>query len=210
MAHSNRLIVGLGNPGEAYKGTRHNVGFEVIDRIAHQCTAALKSDPQTNSFSAKGTWKGYSFTMAKPQTWMNCSGESAQSFQKKMHLEGQQLLVVYDDINLPVGALRLRSGGSAGGHNGMQNIIDALSSDNIPRLRVGIGQEFERGNQSDYVLSGFEHQESELIDDALNRAKDAALMFITHGIEITMNRFNRRIRPSKTNSDIIQSETTPR
>ncbi len=206
MSNKQRLIFGLGNPGEAYQGTRHNVGFEIIDRIAHQCAIILRLDPRTNSISGTGSWRGYPLTIAKPQTWMNLSGESARSFQKKMHLECQQLLVIFDDINLPLGVFRLRSGGSAGGHNGMQNVIDVLGDHNVPRLRIGIGQEFERGHQSDYVLSGFEHKEVEVIDDALNRARDAALMFVAEGIQTAMNRFNRRVRSSKTQSDVAQSE----
>jgi len=207
MAHKQRLIIGLGNPGEAYEGTRHNVGFEVIDRIAHRCGAELISDPRTNSLSAKVSWRGYPFTIAKPQTWMNRSGESAVSFLRKMRIEGHQLLVIFDDISLPVHTLRLRHRGGAGGHNGMQNVIDALQNKNIPRIRIGIGNEFEWGNLRDYVLSGFEQHESELMDDVLNRARDAALMFVTEGIDMAMNHFNRRAHMPKTLSEAIESES---
>ena len=207
MAQKQRVILGLGNPGPAYEGTRHNVGYEVIDRIANRCKITLKTSPRTNSVAGKGRWRGRIFTVAKPQTWMNLSGESARSFQRRMALSGPEFLVVLDDINLPVGTLRLRQNGSAGGHNGMQNIIDALKNENIPRLRIGIGGEFERGRQSDYVLSHFDQEEKTMINHTLDRARDAVLMFIAEGIVPAMNQFNRRSRDAKQSSEAASSES---
>ncbi len=212
MAQKQRVILGLGNPGPDYEGTRHNVGYEVADRIADRCSVTLHSDSRTNSIAGRGRWRGRTFTVAKPQTWMNLSGECARGFQRRMALEGPEFLVVLDDIHLPVGMLRLRQNGSAGGHNGMQNIMDALKSENIPRLRIGVGGEFERGGQSDHVLSCFDENEKEEIGRALHRARDAALMFVAEGIVPAMNRFNRRehqvYRTSGTMSD-DSSNTIP-
>ncbi len=193
-----RLILGLGNPGAAYEDTRHNVGYKVIDQIAHKCNIPLKVDSRTNSLAGSGRWRGYAFTVAKPQTWMNLSGESARSFQRRLKLRGSEFLVVLDDIYLPIGTFRLRQRGSAAGHNGMQNIIDALGDENIPRLRIGIGEEFDRGHQSDYVLSQFSSEETILMNTTFTNARDAVLMFVAEGIVSAMNRFNRR---SKTPGD---------
>ena len=192
MAQKQRVILGLGNPGADYEGTRHNIGYEVVDRIAERCQITLKTNRQTNSIAGVGRWKGFQFTVAKPQTWMNLSGESARSFQRQMHLTGQEFLIVHDDIYLSMGTLRLRQGGSAGGHNGMQSIVNALRDDKIPRLRIGVGDEFKRGNQAEYVLSKFTSEQRELVNHTLENARDAVLMFIAQGIVPAMNRFNRR------------------
>lgn len=192
MARRKRVILGLGNPGARYAGTRHNVGFEVVDRIAERCKISLNPNLRTNAITGKGRWRGYTFVVAKPQTWMNRAGESARSLQRRMNLGLQELLVVLDDIHLPVGALRLRQGGSAGGHNGMQSVIESLGGENISRLRIGIGGDFERGGQSDYVLSTFNEEEKIIMDTTLNNARDAALMYVVDGIVPAMNLFNRR------------------
>ena len=136
---------------------------------------------------------------------MNRAGESARSLQRRMNLDQQEFLVVLDDIHLPIGALRLRQGGSAGGHNGMQSIIDSLGNENIPRLRIGIGGYFERGGQSDYVLSKFTEEEKIKMDTTLNDARDAALMYVTDGIVPAMNLFNRR---TTTHSGAVRSGGT--
>ena len=205
MARRKRVILGLGNPGAKYAGTRHNVGFEVVDRIAERCNVSLKPNLRTNAITGKGRWRGYKFVVAKPQTWMNRAGESARSLQRRMNLDQQEFLVVLDDIHLPIGALRLRQGGSAGGHNGMQSIIDSFGNENIPRLRIGIGGDFERGGQSDYVLSKFTEEEKIKMDTTLNDARDAALMYVTDGIVPAMNLFNRR---TTTHSGAVRSGGT--
>ncbi len=201
MPQKQCVILGLGNPGPEYEGTRHNVGYQVIDRIAERCRIVLRPHSPTHSVAGKGRWRGRAFTVAKPQTWMNRSGESARSFQRRMRLSGRDFLIVLDDLHLPVGTLRLRQGGSAGGHNGMQNIIDALQDEQIPRLRVGIGQAFQRGRQKDYVLSHFNEGERVTMGQMLNHARDAALAFVAEGVVPAMNRFNRRIQASESDSD---------
>ena len=192
MAQKQRVILGLGNPGSAYEGTRHNVGYQVIDRIAERCNITLKAHPRTHSIAGKGRWRGQTLIIAKPQTWMNRSGESARSFQRRMSVDVQGFLVVLDDIHLPVGTIRLRQHGSAGGHNGLDHIIDALKDDDIPRLRIGIGEDFERGQKAEYVLSQFKDEEIKMLDQALDRARDAALTDVSNGIVAAMNQFNRR------------------
>lgn len=206
MSQKQRVILGLGNPGMEYEGTRHNVGYEVIDRIAERCRIKLGPHFQTNSVAGSGRWRGRSFTVAKPQTWMNRSGESARSFQRRMQLSGREFLVIMDDLHLHIGMLRLRQHGSAGGHNGMQNIIDALGDHDIPRLRIGIGKGFAPGRQKNHVLSKFEENEREKINDTLNQARDAALAFVAEGIVPAMNRFNRHFRRMNNQSEKIFRE----
>lgn len=205
MARRKRVILGLGNPGAKYVGTRHNVGFEVVDRIAERCKISLNPNLRTNAITGNGDWRGYTFVVAKPQTWMNRAGESARGLQRRMNLGLQELLVVLDDVHLPVGALRLRQGGSAGGHNGMQSVINSLGDKNISRLRIGIGGDFERGRQSDYVLSKFNEEEKVIMDTMLNNARDAALMYVVDGIVPAMNLFNRR---ATVHSGAVKSEGT--
>ena len=203
MAQKQRLILGLGNPGSTYEGTRHNVGFEVIDRIAERCGIVLQPHSPTNSITGRGRWRGYSFVMAKPLTWMNLSGQTARSYQRRMRLDSREILVILDDIHLPFGVVRMRKGGGSDGHNGMQNIIDALGSDQIPRLRIGISGDFERGGQSDYVLSRFDDQEIALLDQILDHARDATLEFINKGVEGAMNRFNRQLQLDEHLTDTV-------
>ena len=191
MAGSNRLIIGLGNPGAEYEDTRHNVGFMVIDALAEKARVeGFAHDGRADAFVADGRVRGRSITLAKPLRYMNRSGATVKHLVKRFGLSPQDLLIIVDDINLEPGKLRLRQRGSAGGHNGTQDIIDALGTDDFPRLRIGIGSDFARGRQSDYVLSPFSADEQPLIDDAIARARDAAITFVTDGITTAMNRFN--------------------
>jgi len=207
-----KLVVGLGNPGVEYDGTRHNVGFDIVDSIAQK--SKLEFEEVKSGWMDKWLRKGTSpadgerllgfgryqsipFGLMKPLTFMNRSGSAIVPVMRKFGLNPKDILVIVDDLNLPVGALRLRERGSAGGHNGLSDIQDRLSSDNFPRLRVGIGSNFGRGQQSDYVLSKFDDSEQELVLDSIERSRDAALTFIGKGVKIAMNRFNRRIDQKK-------------
>ncbi|GIV59874.1 aminoacyl-tRNA hydrolase [Rhodocaloribacter litoris] len=191
MPRTRRLIIGLGNPGEAYAGTRHNVGFMVADAVAEK--TGLRLEPaRGNVLLGWGSWRGCPFGVAKPMTYMNLSGQAVQALVRRFGLDPGDLLVVYDDLNLPPGKLRLRPGGSAGGHNGVQDIIDRLGTDAFPRLRLGIGHDFPRGGQVDYVLAPFDPEQQRLIEEVLPVACDAALTFVTDGLTTAMNRFNRR------------------
>ena len=186
-----RLVVGLGNPGPDYDGTRHNVGFEVMDRLAAE--AGIPFGPEAaQSVVAEGTWRGTPLALAKPLTFMNRSGQAVAGLLERYRLGAEDLLVVYDDLSLPIGALRLRGKGSAGGHNGVQSVIDALGSTEFPRLRVGVGNSFPPGRQVDFVLSPFDDDEREAADDAVAEAAQAALTFVRDGLTAAMNTHNRR------------------
>lgn len=190
MAKADRLLVGLGNPGAEYEGTRHNVGFAVIDALAERGRIALRYDGRADAYLGEGRLRGRPVMLVKPQTYMNRSGDAVQHLAKRWGVGPEAIFVIYDDINLPLGTLRLRERGSAGGHNGIQDIIDQLGTDAFPRLRIGIGSAFERGQQANYVLSPFGAAEQEQAADAIRRARDAAGTFVTDGLTTAMNRFN--------------------
>ena len=182
--------MGLGNPGAEYEGTRHNVGYWVVDAVAETARASFRHDGRANAMVAEGRARGRPLTLVKPLTFMNRSGQTVQHLLRRFTLAPRNLLVVYDDLNLPVGRLRLRKGGSAGGHNGIQDVIDRLGTDAFPRLRVGIGSDYARGGQVDYVLSPFDAEQQPLIEEAVVRARDAVITFVTDGLVTAMNRFN--------------------
>lgn len=184
-----RLIIGLGNPGPAYDGTRHNVGFEVVDALAAQAGVALARE-RGDVLVGWGRHRGCGFGLAKPQTYMNRSGSAVGALVRRFGLAPGDLLVVLDDLSLAPGRLRLRARGSAGGHNGLQDVLDALGTDEVPRLRIGIGSAFPRGGQVDYVLAPFAPEERPVIDEAVARAGAAALDFACEGIVAAMNRHN--------------------
>lgn len=201
------LIVGLGNPGPKYETTRHNIGFIIADAIAERTRLRL-STPRTTrkglfkwisglghpdlARAGQSTYGGNDFTLIKPLTYMNRSGEVVAHYVRSLRLESQRVLVMFDDISLPVGTVRLRKKGGAGGHNGMQNIIDQLGTSEFPRLRFGVGNHFDRGQQVDYVLSPFAASEQDAVETGITWATDAVLTFIQEGIDIAMNQFNRR------------------
>jgi len=183
------LIVGLGNPGQEYEGTRHNVGFELIDKLSDKLTITLKPGNGL-FFLGKGQFKGSNVSLLKPTTYMNRSGRAVS---KAMAIAGNRpadCIVCYDDIHLEAGRIKLKPSGSAGGHNGMIDIINSLQTRDFPRLRIGIGNDYERGRQSEYVLSPFSRSQRELIDEVLEVASDAILTFLRDGIEQAMNKYN--------------------
>ena len=186
-----RLIVGLGNPGPDYEGTRHNVGFDVVDRIAEKTGAGAWVEA-ASSFVAEGRWQGHALALAKPLVFMNRSGQAYKALLRRYALEPDAVLVVYDDLALPQGSLRLRERGSAGGHNGVQSVIDYVNGMAFPRLRVGIGDGFPRGGQVRYVLEPFSEEERAAMDEAVEAAAEAALAFVSEGLTAAMNRYNRR------------------
>lgn len=191
MAGPSRLIIGLGNPGPDYEGTRHNIGFDVVDAIARKIGTELR-DEAAASLVAEGRWKGRPIALAKPLTFMNRSGQAYQALRRRYGLKPEEILVVFDDIALPSGSIRLRQKGGAGGHNGMQNIIEHLNSTDFPRLRVGIGDSFPRGGQVRYVLDTFSEEQLPEIEKAIDLAVEASLSFARDGLTTAMNRYNRR------------------
>ncbi|MGH9443501.1 MAG: aminoacyl-tRNA hydrolase [Thermoanaerobaculia bacterium] len=186
-----RLVAGLGNPGPEYEGTRHNVGFAVVDRLAGDAGFSVKR-LDCRALTGRGRIENEAVVLAKPATYMNASGEAVVALLKKLELTAEDLLVVSDDIDLPVGALRLKPKGSSGGQKGLRSIESALGTKEFPRLRVGIrGEHYTRDNElSDYVLDRFSRSERPTIDAAVTRAADAVRAWLTEGIVAAMNRFN--------------------
>lgn len=183
-----RYIIGLGNPGTEYEHTRHNIGFTVVEAIAEHTKASFSTRGQ--SLIAEGRWRGRSLGLAKPQTFMNRSGLAVEEIVRRNKLAPRDILVIVDDIHLPFGKIRVRERGGTGGHNGLEDIGDWLDSDEWPRLRFGVGNDFERGRQADYVLQPFAEDEQEMLAKLVTHCRDAALTFVHDGITTAMNRFN--------------------
>ena len=183
------LIVGLGNPGQEYEGTRHNIGYELIDKLSEKLTITLQPGNGL-FFLGNGKFKGQTVTLLKPATFMNNSGKAVSKALAVTGESPSDCLVCYDDIHLETGRIKLKPSGSAGGHNGMSDIINRLQTDQFPRLRLGIGNDFKRGRQSEYVLSPFSPSQRKIMDETLEVASDAILTFLRGGIETAMNKFN--------------------
>lgn len=184
------LIVGLGNPGPEYHGTRHNVGFQILDALAG--ASGISFAPGRYADTASFKHKGRIFILVKPNTFMNLSGKAVRYWMQEEDVPVDRLLVVADDLALPFGKIRLRGSGGAGGHNGLSNIIELIGTDAYARLRFGIGHDFSRGKQSEYVLGTWNAQESETLHDRIELADKAILQFGLLGIDQTMSGFNKR------------------
>lgn len=186
------IIAGLGNPDRQYEGTRHNAGFDVIDRIAEKYNIAVDTKKH-RACIGKGIIGGQKVLLAKPQTYMNLSGESIRSLVDYYKIdEENELLVVYDDISLDVGQLRIRARGSAGGHNGIKNIIAHLGTQVFPRIKVGVGEKPKGYDLADYVLGHFSKAERERMEEGYDNAVRAAEMIVTGQLNEAMNEFNRK------------------
>ena len=184
------IIAGLGNPTKEYEGTRHNVGFQVIDKIAEKYNIAVDAK-KGRAYVGKGIIEGQKVLLVKPQTYMNLSGESIRELVDYFKVDPkEELLVIYDDISLDVGQLRIRKKGSAGGHNGIKNIIAHLGTQEFPRIKVGVGDKPPRMDLADYVLSRFSKEDREKMEQAFKDAADAVEVMITEGADAAMNRFN--------------------
>ena len=182
------LIVGLGNPGPKYELTRHNIGFLTLDRLADQQKATFESGRLADVASLKH--KGRTLHLIKPTTFMNLSGKAVNYWLQELKLTKENLLIVTDDIALPFGKLRMRAKGSSAGHNGLKNIEDLTGGQNYPRLRFGVGNDFHKGQQIDYVLSQFPREELDQLPEVMDKAGEMILSFCTIGIERTMSQFN--------------------
>jgi PTH1 family peptidyl-tRNA hydrolase len=186
-----KLIVGLGNPGRRYAGTRHNIGFDVADRLAMRHGVEWESAPRGLD-ALTGRWRDAQCVLAKPLTFMNLSGHAIVGLLQFFKVALPDLLVVVDEVNLELGRLRARGSGSAGGHNGLKSIIEALGSREFSRLRIGVGRGDARRDLADHVTAKFDSDERAEVDAAADRAADAAEVFVADGITAVMNRFNRK------------------
>jgi len=184
-----KLIIGLGNPGRRYRGTRHNVGAEVVARLAQRLRVEID---EADGFAevGRGTLDGVRVLLARPQTYVNVTGAAVRDLRRRHRLQPQDILVVVDDLDLPLGRIRLRPRGSAGGHNGLRSIIEALGTSEFPRLRVGVGRPPEGVDPAAYVLTRFTPQERQALEAALDRAAEALVVAVREGIEPAMSRFN--------------------
>ncbi len=187
------IIVGLGNPTKEYEGTRHNVGFEVIDAIADKYNIAV-TERKHRAFCGKGLVAGQKVILVKPQTYMNLSGESVRSVLDFYKVdEESELIVIYDDVSLGVGQLRIRKKGSAGGHNGIKNIIQHLGHNVFLRIKVGVGEKPKEYDLADYVLGHFSKEDKELMRDGYKRSVEAVEMLVMGDTEGAMNEFNKKV-----------------
>ena len=212
-----KLVVGVGNPGARYAGTRHNVGFEVLDLLTAR--HRLEWDAAPRGIEALvARWRARDVVLAKPLSYVNLSGPVVVGLLQFYKIDVAELLVVTDDVNLELGRLRARASGSAGGHNGLKSLIQALGGGEFARLRVGVGRGDARRDLADHVLARFEAAERETVADALGRAADAVELFVTEGIALVMNRFNRKddrpgdedagtTKERKTGKDAAERET---
>jgi PTH1 family peptidyl-tRNA hydrolase len=182
------LIVGLGNPGAQYRNTRHNVGFECLQRLAEKHKIDL-SKTEKRAKVGYGRIGGVPVVLAAPQTYMNLSGESVAPLMKSLGLRPEDVIVIVDEMDLPTGRLRIRKSGSAGGHNGLKSLIQLLGTDEFPRIRIGVGRPSD-GAAIDHVLGKFGREEIDAIRESIGRAAEAAEYAVENGVEAAMNRFN--------------------
>jgi PTH1 family peptidyl-tRNA hydrolase len=189
------LIVGLGNPGDQYEGTRHNLGFRVIDLLCERWGNLRLRESSRHSVYVRASRRGGDLLLAKPVTFMNRSGTAVAEFAREYSLAPGKILVVFDDNTLPTGSIRVRKRGGSGGHKGVRSIIDALGSEDFPRIRLGIGT--PDGDTVDHVLSSFGKTEIPLVEESIVSAAEAVETFLDEGAETAMNRFNRRVNEGK-------------
>jgi peptidyl-tRNA hydrolase, PTH1 family len=186
-----KLVVGLGNPGAKYDGTRHNVGFAAVDLLAKRHGAQWEAAPRgIDALVAR--WRAEDVVLAKPLTFMNNSGVAVQSLLQFYKITAEDTLVVFDEAQLETGRLRIRPEGSSGGHNGLKSVIASLATDRVPRLRIGVGRGDERRDLADHVLARFDSDERDVIAQAIDTAADAAELFVAEGAIAAMNRYNRK------------------
>ncbi len=189
------MVVGLGNPGRVYQDTRHNLGWMVIKRAAHRWGVNLSS--QGPALQGTGNVHNQSVVLALPQTWMNQTGPVVASLLQALDLSNTDLILVYDDLDLPLGVFRIKTRGSAGGHNGLLSVISWVGSEEFCRLKVGIGRPPLHEDSATYVLSPFTKDEYRVVEDTLPRIVDALECLICDGPSVAMNRFHRKISPPK-------------
>ena len=190
-----KLIVGLGNPGIEYQFTPHNIGFLAVDRIAEQCGVTI-DNRHCKALTGRSRLGNEEVLLAKPETYMNLSGMSVLELVRKYEADADKdLIVIYDELDLPLGMIRVRQRGSSAGHNGMQSIINALQTEEIARIRIGVAPDDPRKGGAKYILSPFRKSQLVGVDEALDQAAQAVGVIITDGIATAMNKFNRKNKP---------------
>ena len=195
-----KLIVGLGNPGIEYQFTPHNLGFLAVDRIAEQCGVEVRNR-QCRALTARAEIAGVPVLLAKPETFMNLSGLSVRELVDEYQADpAKDLVVIYDELDLPLGTIRVRKQGSAAGHNGMKSILGALGSQEVQRIRLGIALDHEVGDGARFVLGAFKKAQYPLIAEVLDTACQAVNVILTEGVDAAMNQFNRRGGPDEPSS----------
>lgn len=195
-----RIIIGLGNPTDKYQATRHNIGWDAITRISDDYRIAL-NQKRHRAICGTGFIEGEKVILVQPLTYMNLSGESVRELVDFYKVDTEDIIVIYDDVSLDVGQLRLRKKGSAGGHNGIKSIISHLGTDAFPRIKVGVGEKPRDWDLADYVLSRFKGEEQDLIREALKDTSDACRMIITAGMDAAMNQYNKKKADNKEQSN---------
>ncbi|OON99931.1 MAG: aminoacyl-tRNA hydrolase [Epulopiscium sp. Nele67-Bin004] len=186
-----KIVVGLGNPGLKYLGTRHNIGFDTVDYVAHHLNINMDKN-KFKSIVGEGVVNGEKIILAKPQTYMNLSGEAVIQMLNWYKADVSDLLIIYDDISLEVAQLRIRKTGSAGGHNGIKSIISQIGTQDFPRLKIGIGQKPKQWDLADYVLGKFDDKEFDELKDKMPTIKEIVENFATKDIDTIMNRYNKK------------------
>jgi len=189
------MVVGLGNPGLQYEFSRHNIGFRIIDNLAREIETEFKKVKSYDSLISRGKINNHNLRLVKPQTYMNLSGKSVSKIVSYYRISFQDLLIVYDDLNLELGQIRIRKRGSAGGHKGVESIIQYLNSEDIPRLRIGIGKPSINSNfdYASYVLSNFNNNEKDKISEVIQLSTEAIKTVIEDGLEKAMRKYNRKL-----------------
>ena len=186
------LVIGLGNPGRKYQGNRHNIGFMLVDRLAARLGVVF-SRVEFKALVTKGEYQDKKIILAKPQTFMNLSGNSAASLVHYYKIPLSQIILIYDDVDLPLGALRIRPGGGSGGHKGMASTIEQLGTQDFPRMRIGIDRPPGRMPVPDYVLQDFSKGDKAIVESSLERGVEAVLLFVSQGLDPAMNHYNSAV-----------------
>jgi PTH1 family peptidyl-tRNA hydrolase len=192
-----KLIVGLGNPGIEYQFTPHNIGFLAVDRIAEQC-GVMVDNRHCKALTGRTRIGNDEVLLAKPETYMNLSGMSVLELVRKHEIAQQDVLIIYDELDLALGMIRVRPRGSSAGHNGMQSIIDALQTEEIARIRIGVAPDDPRKGGAKYILAPFRKSQLVAVDEALDLTAQAVQVMVNEGIAPAMNRFNRKNKESST------------
>jgi len=191
-----RLVIGLGNPGRRYRGTRHNIGWEVLDRLAREHDIRIATDEGWAEVG-RGAIGGQRVLLARPHTYVNASGTAVADLRRRHRIPLEHLLVVVDDLDLPAGAVRMRARGSHGGHNGLRSIIEALGTSDFARIRVGIGRPPSGVDPAEFVLERPSGDDRQILDEAVTRAAEGASLWIVHGADVAMRHANLKSRPNE-------------